>query len=228
MNNRINISRLIKTAVIKFTAVFTFICLLIFLPAWSFRFWNGWLLIIALLIPVLLVFIYLIRNDPELLHKRLQGKEKEPVQKNIIALSVIPLILTYIIPGLDYRFHWSNVPLWLVILSVLIWEIGYFIFFLVLRQNSYASRIIEVQEKQRVIDTGLYSFVRHPMYLAILLLYLSAPLVLGSFYALLPLSILILVFKRRIQNEEEVLKKGLEGYTDYVKKVKYKLFPYIW
>jgi protein-S-isoprenylcysteine O-methyltransferase Ste14 len=158
----------------------------------------------------------------------MKTKEKEKTQKLIIKLSIIPFIISFLIPGFDYRFNWSAVPLWLVIMATVIMLIGYGMFFVVIRQNSYASRVIEIQEKQKVIDTGLYSVVRHPMYLSNLLIYLSIPLVLGSFYSLMTMCLFLFVFYFRIKNEEGVLSKELPGYSDYLKKVKYRLIPYIW
>ena len=229
-NTAINVDtkKLVRMALIRFGGAILIISLILFLPAGTIKYWNAWLFIGALFIPVILVLIYLIKNDPELLEKRMKTKEKEETQKLIIKLSFIPFIISFLTPGFDYRYQWSAVPLWLVIIATVIMLIGYGMFFIVIRQNSYASRVVEVQEKQKLIDTGLYSVVRHPMYLANVIIYLSIPLVLGSYYSLLVISLFLVVFYFRIKNEEEVLKEGLEGYSDYMKKVKYRLIPYVW
>jgi protein-S-isoprenylcysteine O-methyltransferase Ste14 len=224
----VDIPKLIRMALIRFGAALIIVGLILFLSAGTLKYWNAWLFIGALFSPVVLVLIYLIKNDPALLEKRMKTKEKEKTQKLIIKLSIIPFIISFLIPGFDYRFNWSAVPLWLVIMATVIMLIGYGMFFVVIRQNSYASRVIEIQEKQKVIDTGLYSVVRHPMYLSNLLIYLSIPLVLGSFYSLITMCLFLFVFYYRIKNEEEVLKEGLEGYNDYMKNVRYRLIPYIW
>jgi len=228
INHKVDIQKLIRMALIRFGGAIIIIALILFLPAGTLKYWNAWLFIGALFSPVVLVIIYLIKNDPALLEKRMKTKEKEKTQKLIIKLSIIPFIISFLIPGLDYRYNWSIVPLWLVIMATVIMLIGYGMFFVVIRQNSYASRVIEIQEKQKVIDTGLYSVVRHPMYLSNLLIYLSIPLVLGSFYSLMTMCLFLFVFYFRIKNEEGVLIKELPGYSDYLKKVKYRLIPYIW
>ncbi len=200
----------------------------LFIPAGTINYWNAWLFMASLFVPVLFVTAYLIKKDPELLAKRMNAKEKEKEQKLIIKLSVIPFVFAFLIPGFDYRYQWSAVPLWLVIISVFVMLTGYGMFFVVMKQNSYASRIIEIQENQKVIDFGLYSFVRHPMYLSNILMYVSVPFVLGSFYAIIPMLMFTFVFYFRIQNEEKILKEGLEGYSDYMKRVKYRLIPFVW
>ncbi|MCL4539793.1 MAG: isoprenylcysteine carboxylmethyltransferase family protein, partial [Bacteroidetes bacterium] len=143
-------------------------------------------------------------------------------------ISIVFFIISFLIPGLDYRYQWSAVPLWLVILSTLLMVFGYVMFIAAMIQNSYASRVIEIQENQRVIDTGLYSIVRHPMYLAASILYLFSPIVLGSFYGVIPMLLLPFVLAYRIRNEEDVLVNGLEGYKEYMQKVKYRLIPHVW
>lgn len=229
-----NISRkhgvrsLMKMALIRFGGALVFISAILFIPAGTYNYWNAWLFIILLFVPVLLVLAYLIKKDPELLEKRMNTREKEKEQKLIIKLSIIPFAISFLLPGFDFRYHWSAVPLWLIIICAFVMLLGYGIFFFVIRQNSYASRIIEIQENQKVIDSGLYSVVRHPMYLANILMYLSIPIVLGSYYALLPMFLMSFVFYFRIRNEEKVLIEGLEGYADYMKRVKYRLIPFIW
>jgi protein-S-isoprenylcysteine O-methyltransferase Ste14 len=220
--------RLILRGSLTYFFSLLFIGLLIFVPAGSMKFWNGWLFICALFIPMFCILIYLLVKDPDLLARRMKTKEKEKTQKIYLVLSIIVCLGTFIVPGLDFRFHWSNVPLSVVLISTFIMMSGYLMFFIVMKQNTYASRVIEIQEEQRLIDTGLYSFVRHPMYLAALILYGFAPLVLGSFYALIPMAFLPLLLIIRIRNEEKVLKNGLKGYDEYMKKVEYRLLPFIW
>lgn len=212
----------------RYLLVLVFVGLLIFLPAGSLNFRNGWLFIGALFIPMIFVMIYLLIKDPDLLEKRMKTKEKEKPQKVYLVLSIIVSIITFILPGLDYRFHWSSVPFWVVILSTVLMITGYAMFFLVMKQNSYASRVIEIQEDQKLIDTGLYSLVRHPMYFSATLLYFFAPLILGSYYAMIPMIFIPVLLVIRIKNEEKVLLEGLKDYDLYMKKVKYRLIPYIW
>jgi protein-S-isoprenylcysteine O-methyltransferase Ste14 len=202
--------------------------LIIFLPAGSMKFWNGWLFISALFIPMFFVLIYFIIKDPDLLAKRMKTKEKEKTQKAYLVLSIIVILATFIIPGLDFRFKWSDIPLPVVLISTIIMMSGYLIVFIVMRQNTYASRVIEIQDEQKLIDAGLYSFVRHPMYLGSIILYGFAPLVLGSFYALIPMVFIPILLIIRIRNEEKVLINGLKGYDEYIKKVRYRLLPFIW
>ncbi len=201
---------------------------ILFIPAGSIKFWNAWLFMGVLFIPMILVIIYLIIRDPELLYKRMNTNEKEKTQKKVVLLTSIVFLSAFIIAGLDFRFQWSAVPLLLEILSGLIILIGYILFFMVMRQNSYASRVVEIQVKQKVIDTGLYGIVRHPMYFAAILMFMFMPLALGSFYALIPLSIFPFQMSARMKNEEEILEKGLDGYIQYKEKVRYKIIPFLW
>lgn len=202
--------------------------LLIFLPAGTMNFRNGWLFMGTLFIPMLYVFIYLLVNDPEYLEKRIKTKEKENVQKFYVLFSTIISLLVFIIPGLDFRFGWSEVPIWVIILAAMVMIAGYFLFFTVMKQNRFASRVVEIQESQKLIDTGLYARVRHPMYLAGSVFFLPVSLVLGSWYGLIPALLLPFLLIIRLKNEEKVLIKGLEGYDEYMKKVKYRLIPGIY
>jgi protein-S-isoprenylcysteine O-methyltransferase Ste14 len=220
--------RIIFKAFFRFMTAIVFILLLIFIPAGTVNYPNGWIFITGILIPMIFVLIYLYIKDPELLEKRINLDEKEKEQKKYVRLSLILFIIAYIIPGLDFRFGWSNVPLWLVYVSLIFMIGGYLMFIAVILQNRYASRVIEIQKEQKVIDTGLYSVVRHPMYMAATILYLSSSLVLGSFYALIPIALIPFLLGYRIINEEKVLLRGLQGYDGYVKKVKYRMIPYIW
>jgi len=219
---------LIIRALVMYILSLLFMVLLIFLPAGSLKFRNGWLFIGVLFTAMFIVLTWLMVKDPDLLAKRLKTKEKEKPQKAYLTLSMIVLLFTFIIPGLDYRFHWSDVPVPIVVVATVIMLAGYLIFFAVMRQNTYASRVIEIQEGQKLIDTGLYSLVRHPMYLGASILFVPAPLVLGSWYALIPVVLVPILLIIRIMNEEKVLVDGLKGYSEYMKKVRYRLIPYIW
>lgn len=220
--------KLLAKALRMYLSALAVVGLILFLPAGSLKFWNAWLYLAVLFGAMFFVLIYLISNDPALLEKRLKTKEPEKQQKWYLATSWTAFLLIFILPGLDFRFHWSDVPVWLVILSTALVLAGYSMFFLVMKQNSYASRVVEIQEEQRLIDTGLYSVVRHPMYLAATIIFLFTPLVLGSFYAVIPALLIPFFLAWRISNEEKVLLQGLKGYDDYMKKVKYRLVPFVW
>jgi len=215
-------------ALVRYLSSLVVISVMLFLPAGTLEFWNAWLYAAALYIPMLFAWIYLTIKDPALLEKRFKTKEKEKTQKAYVILSIVAFVLTFIIPGFDFRYHWSAVPLWLVILSTLLMLGGYIMFFVVMKQNSYASRVIEIQQGQRVIDTGLYSVVRHPMYTAAIIIYGFSPLILGSFYALIPMLFIPALLVMRILNEEKVLTRDLPGYPEYMKRVRFRMIPYVW
>lgn len=221
-------AKLTGMALSRFIPGIIIISALLFIPAGSLKFWNAWLFMGVLFIPMLYVIIYLLIYDPELLNKRMNTNEREKTQKKVVLFTSVLFLSAFIIAGLDFRFGWSAVPILLVILSAFIVLFGYILFYVVMRQNSYASRVVEIQERQKVIDTGLYGIVRHPMYLAAILMFMFMPLVLGSFYALIPLLIFPFQMSTRMKNEEEVLEKGLEGYIRYKEKVKYKIIPFLW
>jgi protein-S-isoprenylcysteine O-methyltransferase Ste14 len=202
--------------------------LVLFVPAGTLSYWNAWLYLAALLLPMLFTLVYLYRNDPALLRKRLTMREKEREQKTYVALSLIFFLAAFVLPGLDFRFGWSRVPPWLVFAAVVVMEAGYTMFVAVMRQNSYASRVIEIQEGQKLIDSGMYSVVRHPLYLAATLLYAASPLILGSWFALIPMAALPVLLGYRIVNEEKVLRAGLAGYEEYMERVRYRLVPFLW
>lgn len=201
---------------------------LLFIPAGTLHYWNAWLLIGLLFIPMLIVGILLAIKNPELLRKRLNSKEKETEQKNVLLLGGLMFIGGFVVAGLDYRFQWLVLPRWLVLVSSAIFLFAYVLYAEVLRENQYLSRTIEVQENQKVVDTGLYGIVRHPMYTSTILLFLSMPLVLGSIFSFLIFLIYPIITAKRIRNEEEVLEKSLEGYAEYEKRIKYRLIPFIW
>lgn len=201
---------------------------LLFLPAWTLRYPGAWLFIALLFIPMLIMGIVLLSRSPALLEKRLNNKEKEKTQQGVIALSGLIFPIGFILCALDFRFAWSAVPLWLVTTASVLFLIGYAMYAEVMRENAYLSRTVEVQENQKVISTGLYGIVRHPMYLATLLMFLPLPLILGSFWGLIPFALYPVVIVIRILNEEKVLTEDLVGYAEYKTKVKYRLIPFIW
>lgn len=201
---------------------------MLFVPAGTLAYRGAWLFITLLFTPILVMGVVLFIKNPELLRKRLEMKEREKEQQHVVALSGLLLVASFIVAGLDHRFGWSHVSNAIVVIASAILLVGYALYVEVLRENVYLSRVVEVQEEQRVIDTGLYSIVRHPMYFAVTLLYLAIPLVLGSWWALLVMSPCILLLAARIKNEEQVLHQGLPGYTDYTKRVRYRMIPWIW
>lgn len=198
------------------------------IPAGTFGYWEAWTYIAVLFIPMFFVFIYLIKNEPELLARRMKMKEKETEQKLIIKLSYIPFLIAFLLPGFDRRFGWSDVPAVVVIISDILVLISYGIFFLVLKENPYASRIVEVEPEQTVITSGPYAKVRHPMYSVVLTMYLFSPLALGSYWAIIPMIFIIPLIVARILNEEEVLVRDLDGYEEYIQKTRYRLIPGVW
>lgn len=218
---------LLKTLII-FPSAFVFIGLLLFLPAGTLNYTDGWIYIAALLVPMTFFLIYMLVKDPELLQKRINIRERQSEQKKYVKVSILLFVSAFIVPGLDFRFGWSHVPGFVKILSLVFMLFGYAGFVAVILQNRYASRVIEIQEHQRVIDTGLYSIVRHPMYLFAIVLYMSSPLVLGSWYALIPMAFIPFLLAFRLLHEEEFLKKELPGYTEYMRKTRYRLIPFVW
>lgn len=202
--------------------------LLLFLPAGTFRYPNVWLLIALLFIPMTLLGAVMLKKAPDLLTKRLKSKETESEQKVVVGLSGLMFVASFILAGLDFRFGWTDFPRWLTVAASVLFLFAYGLYAEVLRENAYLSRIIEVQENQKVVDTGLYGVVRHPMYAATILLFLSMPLVLGSVPALVCLLPYPLVISGRIRNEEAVLEAGLPGYREYKQRVKYKILPFVW
>lgn len=200
----------------------------LFIPAGTLDYPGAWLFMALLFTPILIMGVVLLIKNPELLRKRLEMKEREKEQKGVVALSGLLLVSSFIVAGLDYRFGWSHVSNLLVIISSIVLLVGYALYAEVLRENVYLSRVVEVQEGQRVIDTGLYGIVRHPMYFAVTLLYLAIPFVLGSWWALMVMSPCVLLLALRIKNEEQVLHQGLLGYTDYTGRVRYRMIPWVW
>jgi protein-S-isoprenylcysteine O-methyltransferase Ste14 len=204
------------------------VCLLLFLPAGSIYYWNAWIFIGVLFVPMFAAGIILLMKSPDLLAKRLNTKEKEIEQKQVILLSLFMFVGGFIVAALDFRYSWSKLLDWIIIMAVVIFLISYALYAEVMRENAYLSRTVEVQVSQKVICTGLYGIVRHPMYLATITLFMSIPLILGSVYAFIIFLIYPLLITKRIKNEEAVLKEGLDGYIEYTEKIKYRLIPYIW
>lgn len=215
-------------AIVKFTAGLILVGLLLFLPAGTFAFWQAWLLIGILFVPMLIAGFVMMFRDPKLLRKRLNAKEEQKEQKAVVALSGIMFLSAFVIAGLNFRFKWLVMPNWTVIVGTVIFLLAYAMYAEVLRENAYLSRTIEVQEDQKVIDTGLYGIVRHPMYSATLFLFISMGFVLASPISVAILLLYIPIIAKRMKNEEKILEEGLEGYTDYKKRVKYKVIPFVW
>lgn len=219
---------LLLQALTKFLLGVVVLGVLIFLSAGSFRFWNGWLLMGVLFVPMFVAGLILLAKNPQLLAKRLNAKEEQQDQKMVVALSGILFVAVFVLAGLNWRFSWCVLPDWVVWIATALFLLSYILYAEVLRENTYLSRTIEVQDNQKVIDTGLYGIVRHPMYMATTLLFLSMPLVLGSLVSFLVMLLYLPLIVKRIRNEETVLETGLEGYKEYKKRVKYRLLPYVW
>ena len=220
--------KLFFSALLKFTSGLLLVMLLLFLPAGSFAYWQAWLLIGILFVPMFLAGLVMMVKSPELLRKRLSAKEEQSEQKQVIALSGLMFLAAFVLAGLNFRFGWLRQPRWLVWAAAALFLLGYLLFAEVLRENAYLSRTIEVQENQKVIDTGLYGVVRHPMYAATILLFLAMPLVLASPLSFAVMLLYLPIIAKRIRNEEAVLEQGLEGYAEYRQRVKYKVIPGIW
>ena len=220
--------RLALNAAIKYLVGLIIVAVMLFLPAGTLRYTNGWLFIALLFIPMFFLGIFLLIKSPQLLEKRLQSKEKRGVQSKVVAFSGIAFMLSFIMAGMDFRFGFTYVPKAVVFTASAILLVSYGLYAEVMRENVYLSRTIEVQENQKVIDTGLYAVVRHPMYMATVLLFLSIPLVLGSWISFVLMISYPAVICVRIKDEEQLLEKELRGYSEYKNKVKYRLIPFVW
>ena len=220
--------KLFLKAISKYLFGVILVGILLFVPAGTFNYWNAWLFMIILFIPMFIAGIILMFKNPMLLKSRLDVKEKEKEQKQVILYSGLMFLAGFIIAGLNYRLSWITIPNIIVIISSIIFIVSYILYAEVLRENIYLSRTIEVQENQKVVDTGLYGIVRHPMYSITLILFLTMPLVLGSIFSFIIFLIYPFIISKRIKNEEKVLERDLKGYKEYKKKVKYKLIPFIW
>ena len=220
--------KLFLQAIIKYVFGVLIVGGLLFIPAKSFEYWNGLLFMGLLFIPMFIAGIILMIKNPELLRKRLNAKEKENEQKWVLLFSGLMFITGFIVAGLNYKYKWIEMPNAVTIISSVLFIIAYILYAEVLRENTYLSRTIEVQNSQKVIDTGLYGIVRHPMYSVTILLFLTVPLILGSIISFIIFLIYPIIIGKRIKNEEKVLEKDLKGYTEYKKKVKYKVIPFVW
>ena len=223
-----NTSKLLTQGLLKLLAGVLMMGLVLFLPAGTWAYPNAWLFCALLFVPMLAVGALLLWKAPALLEKRLNTREQEKTQVAVVALSSLLFVAAFVTAGLDFRFGWTHVPNWLVCLAAVIQLAAYGLYAEVMRENAWLSRTVEVQENQKVIDTGLYGIVRHPMYTATILLFLAMPLVLGSWLSFAILLLYPVVILLRIRNEEQVLEAGLEGYTEYKQRVRYRLIPYIW
>jgi hypothetical protein len=219
---------LLYQAILKFVLGVVIIGMLIFLPAGTFDYWNAWLFMGILFIPMFFAGIVMMIKNPELLKKRLNAKEKQAEQSLVIKLSGLMFVLGFVIAGLNFRFKWIMLPDWVSWVGSVIFLFSYVLYAEVLRENTYLSRTIEVQKGQKVIDTGLYGIVRHPMYTVTIFMFLSMPLVLGSIISFAIFLTYPAIIAKRIRNEEAVLEKDLDGYIEYKKKVKYKIIPFLW
>jgi protein-S-isoprenylcysteine O-methyltransferase Ste14 len=217
-----------KGAYLRVGLALPIFALVIILPAWKWDYWQGWLYLLILYIPMFFVLYYLLKNDPALLQRRMRMREKESVQRRIIVLSLVYFLVAFSLPGFDVRFGWSNVPAWVSLVADVLVFIGYMTFVWVLMVNSYLSRVVEVEAGQKVVTTGPYAIVRHPMYAGISLMYVATPVALGSFWALIPAVFIVPLLVARLRNEEQVLLRDLPGYAEYTQKVKYRLLPGVW
>ena len=220
--------KLFSQAIAKFLGGLLIVGLLLFLPAGTFSYWQGWLLIGILFIPMFIAGLVMMKKSPELLRKRLDAKEEQSEQKTVITLSGLMFLAAFVVAGLNFRFQWIVLPAWVSWAAAIVFLLAYALYAEVLRENVWLSRTIEVQENQKVIDTGLYGIVRHPMYMSTLLLFLSMPLVLGSILSFVIMLAYIPIIAKRIRNEEQVMESGLAGYAEYMKRVRYKVIPFVW
>ena len=220
--------KLFRQGIIKFAAGLLLVGGLLFIPAGSLKYWQAWLLICILFIPMFIAGLIMMKKSPELLRKRLNAREEEGEQKEVIFFSGLMFLAAFVLAGLNYRFGWLLLPKAVSCVAAIIFLLAYALYAQVLRENEYLSRTIEVQENQRVIDTGLYGIVRHPMYMSTVFLFLAMPLVLGSLISFVIMLAYIPIIAKRIRNEEKVLEEGLAGYREYKNKVRYKVIPFIW
>ena len=219
---------LLKLVFSRFSIVVALLIALFFIPAGTLAYWEAWIYLGILLSLMLLVLRYLFKNDPQLLARRMRLRERETAQKRIIQVSYPIVLLMFLLPGFDRRWEWSQVPAYVVALADVLVVLGYGMFFLVMRENPYASRVVEVEKGQRLITTGPYAWVRHPMYLGVSLLYVATPLALGSYWAVLPALLIVPLLVVRIIHEEKVLQRNLPGYAAYQQTTRYRLIPGLW
>ena len=215
-------------ALVRLLAAFFILLGMLLVPAGTTDYWEAWAYIAVLFVPMTFVFVHLLNKDPELLERRMRAKEKEAKQRLVIKLGSLCYILVFLVPGFDRRLGWSDVPVAAVVAADVFVLLGYGLFVLVLRENRYASRVVEVQEGQQLVTTGPYAVVRHPMYVAIVVMLACTSIALGSYWAALPALLMIAVLIVRIRNEEEVLSRQLQGYTEYMQRTRYRLIPGVW
>lgn len=220
--------KLFLEAIVKFTCGLLLVLALIFLPAGTVNYPYGWLLVGLLFVPMLIAGFVMLAKSPEFLKKRLDVKEKQATQKGVVVYAGLMFIAGFVVAGLDYRFGWSNMPQWVTIIASVLFLFSYALYAEVMRENAYLSRTIRVEEGQKVVDTGLYGIVRHPMYAVTILLFLMMPLVLGSWYALIAFAFYPVIIIVRLKDEEDLLTRELPGYEAYKEKVKYRIIPFIW
>ena len=220
--------KLFLEAIVKFSVGLLLVGLLIFLPAGTFAYSYGWLLIGLLFGPMLVAGFVMLAKSPDFLKKRLDAKEKQATQKGVVAYAGLMFIAGFVVAGLDFRFGWSDMPQWVTIAASVLFLLSYALYAEVMRENAYLSRTIKVEEGQKVVDTGLYGIVRHPMYAVTILLFMVMPLVLGSWFALIPFAFYPLIIIVRLKDEEDLLTRELPGYVEYKQKVKYRIIPFVW
>lgn len=220
--------KLAISALTKFLIGLLLVAALVFLPAGTMNFVGGWLFLTVLFVPIFVLGMVLLIKSPDLLKKRLDSKEKQSTQKGVVALSALMFLGGFVLAGLDCRFGWSSVPLWVTITATMLFVVSYLLYAEVMRENAYLSRTIKVEENQKVVSTGLYGIVRHPMYSVTILMFLMIPLILGSWYALIVFAIYPILMAIRVIDEEKLLTKELDGYIEYKQKVKYRLIPFVW
>ena len=221
-------TKLFRQALIKFAAGLLLVGVLLFIPAGSLKYWQAWLLICILFVPMFIAGLIMMQKSPELLRKRLNAREEEGEQKEVVLFSGLMFLAAFVLAGFNWRFGWIPLPKAVSYIAAVVFLLAYALYAQVLRENEYLSRTIEVQENQRVIDTGLYGIVRHPMYMSTVFLFLSMPLVLGSLISFVIMLAYVPIIAKRIRNEEKVLEEGLKGYREYKNKVRYKVIPFIW
>ena len=221
-------SKLLFTVLSRLIAGVVMFALLFFLPAGTWHYWQAWMYIGILILPMFFVLAYFMKRDPDLLERRMKMREERKEQRKIIQASGLTFVLAYILPGFDIRYGWSNMPAWVSIAAGVVLFLSYMLVFRTMQVNSFLSRVIEVAENQKVIDTDVYGIVRHPMYVGMIVLYVISPIVLGSWWAVIPALVIIPVIVFRILDEEKALEQELPGYVEYKQRVKYRLIPFVW
>lgn len=217
-----------KTVICRFSLLFIALGAVYFLTAGTFKYWEAWAYMITIFIPMIIFLGYMFRHDPKFLERRMKIKEKRKKQKLIVTLGTLPILLAFILPGFDERFGWSDISLSITIMGIVLVFLSYLMILYVFKTNSYAARVVEVEKEQKVITSGPYARVRHPMYVGVIIMYIASPVALGSYWALIPALSIIPVIVARIEDEEKELQESLEGYKEYIQKVKHKLLPGIW